>query len=208
MSPLSHELFPNIHPVAVPTISSAAFPVAQGLFGSVHSLSLPSLVPSPEVPAILKSIHRALSIGGTFHITLIDPAPSSPSLGPRLRGWLDKHLLINLERNFRCMNPSKLFPIWLADASLRAEGSTITMAQFFAVAPSTCGSPTTASEETAERAAKQELGTLVGRLLWKEIWGHLIEADTWWWEDPAIVEECQVRRTTWDYSKIEAVKDV
>ncbi|KAH6669146.1 hypothetical protein F5X68DRAFT_176159 [Plectosphaerella plurivora] len=208
-SPLSHELFPNIHPVRVPAVSSTSFPIAQGLFGAVYSLCLPSLVSSSEVPKTLKSIHRALSVGGAFHITLIDPLPSATTLGPRLREWLDKHLLFNLERNFRCMNPSKLFPIWLADASLRAEGSTITMAQFFAVAPSSTKVPSTAtSEEAAERAVNQELGTLVGRLLWKEVWGQLIEADTWWWEDPAIVEECQARETTWAYSKIEAIKEV
>jgi hypothetical protein len=201
-------LFPNIHPVRVPAVSSTSFPIAQGLFGAVYSLSLPSLVPSPEVPAILKSIHRALSVGGAFHITLIDPLPTATTLGPRLRAWLDEHLLFNLNRNFRCMNPSKLFPVWLADSSLRAEGSTITMAQFYAVAPpSTSGPSASTSEETAERVVNQELGTLVGRLLWMEVWGHLIEAETWWWEDPAIVEECQARETLWDYSKIEAVKE-
>lgn len=207
-SPLSHNLFPNIHPIMVPTVSPTAFPLAHSLFGAAHSLSLPSLVPSPDVPAILKNIHRALALGGTFHLTLIDPLPAAMTLGPRLRAWLDEHLLFNLERNFRCMNPSKLFPIWLADASLRADGSTITTVKFFGVAPPTHGQAAADAADVPNKSIKQELRTLVGRMLWMEVWGQFIEADSWWWEDPAIVEECHHMRTTWEYSKIEAVKDI
>ncbi|EGY23174.1 uncharacterized protein VDAG_04612 [Verticillium dahliae VdLs.17] len=207
-TPLSHRLFPNIHPVAVPAISPSTFPVGPGLFGAVYSLSLPSLVPSPDVPAILKSVHRCLSMGGTFHLTLIDPLPSTTTLGPLLRAWLDEHLLFNLERNFRCMNPSKLFPIWLADASLRAEGSTITTVKFLAVASPDPEGVEAEGLRRSERSVKQELRSLVGRLLWMDVWGNYIAADGWWWDDPAIVQECQQMRTSWEYCVIEAVKDV
>lgn len=183
-------------------MSPTAFPLAPGLFGSAHSLTLPSLVPSPDVPTLLKNIHRALTVGGTLRLTLIDPLPAAKTLGPLLRLWMDEHLLLNLERNFRCMNPSKLLPIWLADASLRAEGSTITTVKFLAVvqAPQ-------ASAAASEKSVKQELRTLVGRMLWTEVWGQFVKANTWWWEDQAIVDECNRMRTTWEYSKIEAVKD-
>ncbi|KAF6842533.1 hypothetical protein CMUS01_03000 [Colletotrichum musicola] len=207
-SPLSHTLFPNIHPVIVPAISPSAFPVAPSLFGAVYSLSLPALLPSPEVPGLLKSVHKCLAHGGTFHLTLIDPLPVTSTLGPRMRAWIEDNLIFNLERNFRCMNPSKLFPLWLADASLRAEGSTITTVKFFAVPPTDKpDTATTDAEQLAERAIKQELRSLVGRLLWKEVWGQYITADKWWWEHADIADECDQLKTAWEYSVIEAVKE-
>ncbi|CRK38770.1 hypothetical protein BN1723_004478 [Verticillium longisporum] len=57
-------------------------------------------------------------------------------------------------------------------------------------------------------SVKQELRSLVGRLLWMDVWGNYIAADGWWWDDPAIVQECQQMRTSWEYCVIEAVKDV
>ncbi|KAI8278718.1 hypothetical protein K4K59_009125 [Colletotrichum sp. SAR11_240] len=207
-SPLSHTLFPNIHPVLAPAISPSAFPVASSLFGAVYSLGLPALLPSPEVPGLLKNVHRCLAQGGTFHLTLIDPLPVTSTLGPRMRSWIEENLIFNLEKNFRCMNPSKLFPLWLADASLRAEGSTITTVKFFAIPPT--DKPDTATtdfEQPAERAIKQELRSLVGRMLWMEVWGQFITADKWWWEQPDIAEECDQLKTSWEYSIIEAVKD-
>ncbi|KAF5520548.1 hypothetical protein CGCA056_v008575 [Colletotrichum aenigma] len=207
-SPLSHTLFPNIHPVLAPAISPSAFPVASSLFGAVYSLGLPALLPSPEVPGLLKNVHRCLAQGGTFHLTLIDPLPVTSTLGPRMRSWIEDNLIFNLEKNFRCMNPSKLFPLWLADASLRAEGSTITTVKFFAIPPTDKpDTATTDSEQLAEKAIKQELRSLVGRMLWKEVWGQFITADRWWWEHPDIAEECDQLKTSWEYSIIEAVKD-
>ncbi|KAF9870811.1 hypothetical protein CkaCkLH20_11710 [Colletotrichum karsti] len=207
-SPLSHTLFPNIHPIRVPAISPSAFPVAPSLFGAVYSLGLPALVPSPEVPGLLKNVHRCLSPGGTFHLTLIDPLPVTTTLGPLMRSWIEDNLVFNLEKNFRCMNPSKLFPLWMADASLRAEGSTITTVKFFAIPPTDKpDTATTDDEQLAERAIKQELRSLVGRMLWKEVWGQYITADKWWWEHDEIVDECDQLKTSWEYSIIEAVKE-
>ncbi|KAK1469546.1 hypothetical protein CMEL01_01313 [Colletotrichum melonis] len=207
-SPLSHTLFPNIHPVNVPAISPSAFPVAPSLFGVVYSLALPALLPSPEVPSLLKNVHRCLAAGGAFHLTLIDPLPVTSTLGPLMRSWIEENLIFNLEKNFRCMNPSKLFPLWLADASLRAEGSTITTVRFSAIPPTDrSDTATTDAEVLADKAVKQELRSIVGRMLWREVWGQYITADQWWWENPRIVEECEQLKTAWEYSIIEAVKE-
>ncbi|OLN97624.1 hypothetical protein CCHL11_01187 [Colletotrichum chlorophyti] len=207
-SPLSHTLFPNIHPALVPAISPSAFPFAQSLFGSVYSIGLPALLPSPEVPGLLKSVHRCLAAGGTFYLTLIDPLPITNTLGPLMRSWIEENLVFNLEKNFRCMNPSKLFPLWLADASLRAEGSTITTVKFFAMPPSDRpDTATTDTEQLGDKTVKQELRSVVGRMLWKEVWGQYITAEKWWWEHSEIVDECERLKTTWEYSMIEAVKD-
>lgn len=136
-----------------------------------------------------------------------------------MRAWLDENLLFNLEKNFRCMTPSKLFPIWLADACLRGEGSTITTVKFFAIPPTQVkdkeaharweyGNNTTNENPPDGRGATRvELRSIVGRMLWKEVWGSYITADKWWWEDPACIEECTTMGTFWEYSLIEAVKE-
>ncbi|GKT48879.1 uncharacterized protein ColSpa_09060 [Colletotrichum spaethianum] len=206
-APLSHTLFPNIHPVLVPAISPSAFPVAPSLFGVAYSLALPALLPSPEVPGLLRNVHRCLAVGGALHLTLIDPLPIKSTLGPLMRSWIEENLIFNLEKNFRCMNPSKLFPLWLADASLRGEGSTITTVKFCAMPPiDRPDTATTDTESLADRAVKQELRSMVGRMLWREVWGQFVTADQWWWEQPEIVAECEQLQTAWEYSIIEAVK--
>lgn len=54
---------------------------------------------------------------------------------------------------------------------------------------------------------KQELKSVVGRMLWKDVWGSYVQADRWWWEDESIIEECEEMRTCWEYAVIEAVKE-
>lgn len=54
---------------------------------------------------------------------------------------------------------------------------------------------------------KQELKSIVGRMLWKEMWGSYVQGDKWWWEDERIVEECERMGTVWEYAVIEAVKE-
>jgi hypothetical protein len=124
-----------------------------------------------------------------------------------MRAWLEDHLLFNLERQFRCANPSRLLPAWLGDASLRGDGSTITTVKFKAVpGPSQYAEfPKACSHD--EQEARVELRSLVGRMLWAEVWGSFVEADNWWWDDPDCIEECAQMGTYWEYSLIEAVKD-
>ena len=54
---------------------------------------------------------------------------------------------------------------------------------------------------------KQELQSVVGRLLWKEMWGQFVEGEKWWWEDEKVVEECESLGTYWEYAIIHAVKE-
>lgn len=109
--------------------------------------------------------------------------------------------MLNLERQFRCINPTRLFPVWLADAGLRGEGSTIINVIFSAII---------AEDDTfpdADEKMKWELKSVVGRMLWKEMWGAFVEADRWWWEDDEIVEECVKLGTSWEWTVIEGVKE-
>ncbi|PBP16438.1 hypothetical protein BUE80_DR012720 [Diplocarpon rosae] len=166
-----------------------------------------SASPSQPVPTSVPTTpSKSSSRGGTLHLTILDPSPLPATLGPLLRSWLDENLILHLEKQFRCINPSRLFPVWLSDAGLRAPGSTIVNVRFFAsVTPS--GHPTTGVEEEMENT-RHELKSVVGRMLWKEMWGAHVQGQKWWWEDEGIVEECQKMGTAWEYAIVEAVKEM
>ncbi|CZR67390.1 uncharacterized protein PAC_17289 [Phialocephala subalpina] len=256
IAPLSPTQYPNILPLTVPA-PTPNLPFASGIFSSIHAFNLPSLLPASSIPTILSECHRILtppslpsfsanssqatitpsrpnsspsdSRGGALHLTILDPSPLPGTLGPRLRTWLDDHLVLNLEKQFRCINPSRLFPGWLADAGLRAEGSTVMYVKFFASVPLSCTSslnPRASDEleggfedvereegmqkergkEREEERVKQELKSVVGRMLWKEIWGSFVLGSKWWWEDESVVDECERMGTVWEYAVIDAVK--
>ncbi|WZH49778.1 uncharacterized protein QYS62_010987 [Fusarium acuminatum] len=206
-APLSHEAFPNIHPVLSPVRSPAAFPVAPSTIEAVHSLRLPLAMPSQDIPALLRNIHRCLEPGGSLHLTIIDPLPVTSTLGPLLRTWIDDHLLFNLESSFRCTNPSKLLPVWLKSASLRVDPNCIETTQFFSIPLHSSQLQYVRDGHVSEEGLTQELRNIVGRMLWMEIWREYIIAEQWWWEDPDILRECVEWKTTWEWRLIEAVKD-
>ncbi|KAH7409443.1 hypothetical protein BKA64DRAFT_705208 [Cadophora sp. MPI-SDFR-AT-0126] len=244
-NPLSPNSYSNIHPLLVPGPTSQ-LPYASNFFSEIHAFSIPSLLPASSIPSILKECHRTLitatkslsnstmlphstnrtntlamsksvNRGGTLHLTILDPSPLPATLGPRLRSWLDSYLILHLEKQFRCLNPSRLFPVWLSDAGLRAEGSTIVNVRFFAsVAASNStlasmigGSKSNSNSGNVEEVENtmQELKSIVGRMLWKEMWGSYVQGDRWWWEDQSILEECERMGTVWEYAIIEAVKE-
>jgi hypothetical protein len=124
-----------------------------------------------------------------------------------MRAWLEDNLLFNLERQFRCINPSRLFPIWLHDANLRAPGSAITSVKFHAMPKKSEVVAGLDEASVARRDTKAELRSIVGRMLWMEVWGTFVGAKRWWWEDAACVRECLEMGTFWEYSLIEAVKE-
>lgn len=115
-------------------------------------------------------------------------------------------MLLNVERQFRCMNPSKLFPSWLADARLHAEGSAIASFKFQAANHSAEEGERVGLARDEERV-RIELRSTVGRALWKEVWGSFVNGESWWWEERDIVDECLRLGTYWEYSIIEAVKE-
>ncbi|KAI1098241.1 hypothetical protein F4804DRAFT_338398 [Jackrogersella minutella] len=203
--PISPNLFPNVQPILVPTISASAGsrPLAPQLYSTVTCFPMPALFPSSEIPPMLRHIYRCLAPGGALHLTLIDPQPVSSSMGPKLRQWLFEKLLIQLEKRCRTTYPSGTFPAWLAVAKLRGFGSTITTVSVRAVHE--IASTTEDTKETL--SVESELRCLIARMLWQEIWGKFVHADRWWWEEEDIAQECIERGTYWQYSHIVAVKN-
>ncbi|TQS39324.1 hypothetical protein Golomagni_00151 [Golovinomyces magnicellulatus] len=241
VAPLSQSDYPNVYPRAV-AAPKTQLPYPVNEFTSISAFSMPILFPASSIPAVLKECQRILvspslpasptipavfdsssrknlfepTRGGTLHLTILDPTPVQATIGPRLRGWLDSHLIINLERNFRCINPSRLYPVWLADAGLNAEGSKNVHIRFFASVtcskipsiPTDSESGDLGSEEVEKNDfLNLELKSIAGRMLWKEMWGSFVLGEKWWWEDEEIMEECEKLGTCWEYTVIEAVKE-
>lgn len=182
--------------------------VATEAFSSVNCLPIASILPSSDLPRLLQNIFRVLAPGGFLNMVIVDPLPNLASAGPMLRQWLDENLIFNLEQQFRCTNPSRNFPVWLQEAGLRAKGSIITTTRFQAIIPQGhSGSGSSVGSSDSELTTMRELRTVVGRMLWREIWGPFVGADRWWWEVPKIVDECVSRETYWEYSVIAACKE-
>jgi len=183
-SPLSDTRLPNLRPFYSPV--NAAISLAENTFASVSCLTLPSLVSSHDIPLLLRRIYRCLVPDGVLHLVLLNPCPTVESMGPRMKGWLERNLLVNLESRFRCTNPSKLLPQWLSDAQFvcgiekgrnskwQGHGASTAgtrVVRFSAIVPASCPLPSTngrnsLEEEEEDRpdlpreytGAKQEVG--------------------------------------------------
>jgi hypothetical protein len=211
-SPLSSPQFPNVVPISAPVMTPSTMTFAMESFSEAFSLTLPAMITSAEIPPMLRTVARCLGPKGIFHLTLIDSSPIEATTGPHMRAWLSENLLINLERQFRCTKPSVLLPVWLDEADLRGEGSTITTASFDAV-PLAVGDKAMSAKAEAESKdqadevrTRLELRSHVGRMLWQEVWGAFVTADKWWWDLPECTKECEELGTRWQYSLIGAVK--
>ncbi|KAK3366042.1 hypothetical protein B0T24DRAFT_536117 [Lasiosphaeria ovina] len=194
-SPLPLALFPNVEPLF--SSINATPPVAPDSYASVYCMSLPSKIPSREIPQLLQNIYRCLAPNGVLHLALIDSTPTAESVGPRMRQWLDKNLVANLEPQYQSTSIIRFFNKWLADAELRGYDSIKTTVKFRAV-----------HREKPDNAPNAELRTALGRKLWQDTWGPFVRGNSWWWEDKKCVEECDEIGTYWKYWLIEAVKEV
>ncbi|KAK3940787.1 hypothetical protein QBC46DRAFT_312766 [Diplogelasinospora grovesii] len=206
--PLSHKLFPNVQPLFAPV--NAALSLAPNSFAAVHCLTLPSLLSSHDIPHLLRSINRCLIPEGVLHLVLIDPMPAADRLGPRMREWLEDHLILNLEARFRLTKPSGVFPTWLSEAGLRGGASSLSKIKFQAIhrtCPADGSDASSSSPKNEEERVKKELRSTVGRMLWQEVWGPFVTGNNWWWEDEACIEECLRLGTCFEFHLIDAVKE-
>lgn len=207
-NPLSSEAGINIRAAYSPTISSP-FPEQLRDFDAAYSLILPSLCRELDIPTALSNINRSLTPGGIYHLLVIDPIPNTDALGENMRAWFRNNLLLNLKLKSRCLTPSFTFPQALGEASLRGPGSTLTTTKFYAN-PQNIRHSSWATRSERDRTAegketRAELRSIVGRMLWREVWGEFVTSDTWWWDDDACMQECLELGTFWEYHSIQAV---
>lgn len=63
------------------------------------------------------------------------------------------------------------------------------------------------SVKKADSRVRMELRSVVGRMLWREVWGKYVTGNNWWWDDPLCVKECQEMGTHWIYEIIVGIKE-
>ncbi|KAL7806137.1 hypothetical protein V8C44DRAFT_368057 [Trichoderma aethiopicum] len=203
------ELFANVRAISVSQVSPTDFPVAPRIYESVHSLTLPSLCPSKQLPGILSNVYKCLKKKGFLRLVIIDPLPRAGTMGRNMKAWIEEHLLRNLAKQGKCLSPSTAFPPLLADARLRGDGSTLTTTKFYAVPESATEYLNKVKDAIqAENEEKAQVRSLIGRMLWVEAWGSHVTGNKWWWDDPACVDECLEMGTFWEYHTVKGVKEV
>lgn len=201
-------VYPNVHPVSMPSITAGPFGLANGSFSCISSLQITSQFPSAEIPKLLEQIHRLLAPGGNLNTFTIDAWPLAGTAGPQLHQWLDAKLALNLEVHSRCQRPSRVFAQWLRNAGLQGDGSYTITTRFSAV-PVFDGEGRGDGQYTAADAREdtvKELRSLCGRWLWKYMWMGHVDGGQCWWDVPEIVNECVQYGTTWEYRIISANK--
>jgi SAM-dependent methyltransferase len=208
-NPLSSKSAPNICDIYSPQISSP-LPELPNDFDAAYSMTLPAICREPDILKVLSNVNKCLRKGGIYHLLLMDPFPNTETLGKNMRAWFSNNLLLNLKAKSRCLTPSFVFPQALGQTSLRGPGSTRTTTKFYANPQSIRPrKPTSSAEngnETDGKEIRAELRSVVGRMLWREVWGGFVTSETWWWEDAACMQECLELGTFWEYHMIQAVK--
>lgn len=193
----------NVSYLMVPEPGIVPLPYPDGYFSHIRASTLPSLVPSSKLPGMFRECYRLLAPGGMLEIRIMDAAPMRKTAGPKMKMWIEDRLSVNLERLFRCSKPCTLVPGWISDAGFDL--------------PTTL--PSEGEENVKLRCAfdqsssdvNKELSTLVGRELWKDIWGEFVDdvpgEPRWWWEDEEVVNECLERKSVFECGAIFAFKN-
>ncbi|KAL7922130.1 hypothetical protein ACQKWADRAFT_327209 [Trichoderma austrokoningii] len=209
MATPKEDLFNNVRIVSVPSVSPTEFPIAPRIYESVYSLTLPSVCPLSLLPGILNNAYKCLNKKGFIRLILIDPLPRAATLGTRMKMWIEENLLRNLAKHGKCMSPSTAFPQLLAQAHLRGDGSILTTTKFYAVPGSAINRDQDAAKDSmqTENEAKAQVRSLIGRMLWVEVWGPYVTCNKWWWDDPECVAECLELGTLWEYHAVKGVKE-
>ncbi|KAJ9637750.1 hypothetical protein H2199_007241 [Coniosporium tulheliwenetii] len=197
-TPLPH----NVSTLSSSIASNPSLPYASSTIDHIRTTSLPTLVPSSSIPLLLKECHRVLAPGGILELRLIDPAPKRATTGPILREWLEERLMPEIESSFCCTRPNLLVPKFVKEAGFSllvppGQWNNLTQVLKFPAAPG-----------EGEGDVDAELAALVGRALWKDVWGPFVEGDGgWWWEREDVVRECREFGTVWECGSLFAFKE-
>lgn len=113
---------PNVTYQLMSSPTYLPLPYPSSIFTHIYSPALAPSLSAPKIPSMLLEMHRLLCENGTFEIRLTDVVPKRAGL--KLRMWLDEHVMINLERGFRCARPTLLMPGWLSDAGFVLQAPT------------------------------------------------------------------------------------
>ncbi|KAF1915042.1 hypothetical protein BDU57DRAFT_595683 [Ampelomyces quisqualis] len=189
----------NVSHLTVRDCGVVPLPYPECYFSHIRASTLPSLVPSSNLPELFRECYKLLAPGGLIDIRILDPAPVRKTAGPLLRAWIDDRLSLSLERLFRCSKPCSLVPSWLENAGFEMtdpDGITnVTLPCAF---------------DSLSADVDKELSVVIGRALWKDLWGSFVDEvpgePKWWWEDEDIIRECLEHQTVLECRAIFAFK--
>ncbi|KAF2740012.1 hypothetical protein EJ04DRAFT_263602 [Polyplosphaeria fusca] len=194
----------NVSYLTVPQPGLVPFPYPESFFSHIRASTLPSLVPSSKLPQIFSECYRLLAPGGMLEIRIMDAAPVRKTTGPKMRAWIEDRLALNLEKLFRCSKPCTLVPSWLTEAGFDLPVSRLSMGENNMNMRLPCAYAGNKSD------VDSELSALVGRALWRDIWGDFVDdipgEPQWWWEDVEVMQECRERNTVFECGAIFAFK--
>lgn len=189
----------NVSFSTVRDVGVVPLPYPEDYFSHIRASTLPSLVPSAQLPGLFRECYKLLAPGGLLEIRIMDAAPVRKTAGPLMRMWIEDRLSVNLERLFRCSKPCLLVPAWLTDAGFELvpveDDQNVTL-------------PCAFDESIA--GIDKELSSVIGRALWKDVWGDFVDdvpgESKWWWEDEDIMKECLKRETMFECRSVFAYK--
>jgi hypothetical protein len=147
--------------------------------------------------------------------------------GPLLQQWTAKNLIFGLEKRFLVTHPAKIIPMWFGDISDFGLRERTTLAYAATADEGIHGSSLALQEvvdarpqsDEADRSSRrdlQRLGTAVGRHFYQALYNGLVpevcqrqpgdselkapreSTPHWWWNDPAIVRECNELGTVFE----------
>jgi hypothetical protein len=188
----------NVSYLTVRDCGTVPLPYPENYFSHIRASTLPSLVPSSNMPELFRECYKLLAPGGLLEIRIMDASPVRKTAGPLLRMWIEDRLSINLEKLFRCSKPCLLVPNWLGEAGfdLQTHGdANVTLPCAF---------------DSSSTDVNEELSAVIGRALWRSLWGDFVDVvpdePKWWWEDEDIIQECCERQTVFECRAIFAYK--
>ncbi|KAF2120538.1 hypothetical protein BDV96DRAFT_671612 [Lophiotrema nucula] len=194
----------NVSYLTVAQPGMVPFPYPECSFSHIRASTLPSLVPSAKLPLIFGECYRLLAPGGMLEIRIMDAAPVRKTAGPKMRAWIEDRLSLNLERLFRCSKPCTLIPGWVTDAGFDLAISRLSMGSNNLNMKLPCAFNGKATD------VDTELSAMVGRALWRDIWGEFVDdipgEPRWWWEDEEVMQECRELNTVFECGSIHAFK--
>jgi SAM-dependent methyltransferase len=172
-------------------------------FEHIRANALASAFAAPQLKQVLQECYRVLVPGGKLELRLMDPVPDTKGTGPLLRDFIEKRLLLNLEKSFRCLRPMLLIPIWVREVGFILSENETSNANYDQIS-----FPVVVDD--AECSVEDQLACDVGRRLWQSLWGEFVEQNDGevgcWWNDKAIAKECLQKRTTIDCRTLFASK--
>ncbi|KAF1930696.1 uncharacterized protein M421DRAFT_57553 [Didymella exigua CBS 183.55] len=188
----------NVSYLTVREFGTVPLPYPEDYFSHIRASTLPSLVPSAKLPELFRECYKLLAPGGLLEIRIMDAAPVRRTAGPMMRMWIEDRLSVNLEKLFRCSKPCSLVSGWLAEAGFQLSEDNDQGLQL------PCAFDPTSND------VEQELSTMIGQALWKDIWGPFVQdfpdEPKWWWEEDIIVQECLKRKTVLECRSLYAYK--